>query len=134
MNQGLSKKRVKKTNPKALGISIMQEENKRFQVICSSKNDAIITSDETKLITFWNKGAESIFGYTAEEAVGKPMTLIIPNQYQQRHNDGIERMNQRKKPRAIGKVLELSAVRKNGEEFPIELTLGSWDSDGKRYY
>ncbi|HNE93160.1 MAG TPA: adenylate/guanylate cyclase domain-containing protein [Chitinophagaceae bacterium] len=134
MNQGLSKKRVKKTNPKALGISIMQEENKRFQVICSSKNDAIITSDESKLITFWNKGAESIFGYTAEEAVGKPMTLIIPNQYQQRHNDGIERMNQRKKPRAIGKVLELSAVRKNGEEFPIELTLGSWDSDGKRYY
>ena len=112
----------------------IEEQNKRFQVICSSKNDAIITSDESKLITFWNKGAENIFGYTAEEAVGKPMTLIIPMQYQQRHNDGIERMNQRKKPRVIGKVLELSAVRKNGEEFPIELTLGSWDSDGKRYY
>ncbi len=37
--------------------SLIQEQNKRFQVICSSKNDAIITSDETKKILFWNKGA-----------------------------------------------------------------------------
>ena len=42
--------------------SLIQEQNKRFQVICSSKNDAIITSDETKRILFWNKGAEYIFG------------------------------------------------------------------------
>ena len=43
-------------------------------------------------------------------------------------------MNQGKKPRVIGKVLELKAIKKSGEEFPIELTLGSWDNDGKRYY
>jgi PAS domain S-box-containing protein len=114
--------------------SVIQEQIKRFQVICSSKNDAIITSDETKRILFWNKGAEYIFGYSSDEAIGQPMTLIIPSQLQQRHNNGMERMNQRKKPRVLGKVLELTAVRKSGEEFPIELTLGSWDNDGKRYY
>ena len=43
-------------------------------------------------------------------------------------------MNQRKKPRVLGNVLELQAIKKGGEEFPIELTLGSWDNDGKRYY
>jgi PAS domain S-box-containing protein len=43
-------------------------------------------------------------------------------------------MNQRKKPHVLGKVLELQGVRKGGEEFPIELTLGSWDNDCKRYY
>ncbi|MEP7371777.1 MAG: adenylate/guanylate cyclase domain-containing protein [Chitinophagaceae bacterium] len=114
--------------------SLVQEQNKRFQVICSSKNDAIITSDETKRILFWNKGAEYIFGYSSDEVIGQPLTLIIPHELHHRHNEGIERMNQRKKPRVVGKVLELKAVKKNGEEFPIELTLGSWDNDGKRYY
>lgn len=114
--------------------SLIQEQIKRFQVISSSKNDAIITSDESKLILFWNKGAEYIFGYTAEEAIGQPLTLIIPQELHQRHNEGIERMNERKKPRVLGKVLELQAIKKGGEVFPIELTLGSWDNDGKRYY
>ncbi len=114
--------------------SLIQEQIKRFQVICSSKNDAIITSDETKRILFWNKGAENIFGYTSEEALGQPLTLIIPGPLHERHDRGMERMNQRKKPRVLGKVLELKAIKKNGEEFPIELTLGSWDNDGKRYY
>lgn len=114
--------------------SLIQEQSKRFQVICSSKNDAIITSDETKKILFWNKGAEYIFGYTSEEVIGQPLTLIIPNELHQRHNEGIERMNERKAPRVLGKVLELQAIKKSGEEFPIELTLGSWDNNGKRYY
>src|SRR3954471_8540091 len=82
--------------------SLFQEQNKRFQVICSSKNDAIITSDETKKILFWNKGAECIFGYSPNEAVGQPLTLIIPAVLHQRHNEGIERMNQRKEPRVLG--------------------------------
>jgi PAS domain S-box-containing protein len=114
--------------------SLIQEQIKRFQVICSSKNDAIITSDETKRILFWNKGAEYIFGYSSDEAIGQLLTLIIPGQLHQRHDNGMERMNHGKKPRVIGKVLELNAIKKGGEEFPIELTLGSWDNDGKRYY
>ena len=114
--------------------SLIQEQIKRFQVICCSKNDAIITSDESKRILFWNKGAEHIFGYTSEEAIGQPLTLIIPNSLRERHDQGMERMNQGKKPRVLGKVLELNAIKKNGIEFPIELTLGSWDNDGKRYY
>lgn len=115
-------------------VSQIQEQNKRFQVICSSKNDAIITSDETKMILFWNDGAEQIFGYSSEEAISQPLTLIIPHELHHRHNEGIERMNKRKKSRVLGKVLEFKAVKKGGEEFPIELTLGSWDNDGKRYY
>lgn len=114
--------------------SLLEEQNKRFQVICSSKNDAIITSDESKRICFWNKGAEYIFGFTADEAMGQPLTLIIPRSLHQRHEEGIEKMNQRMESRVLGQVLELTAIRKNGEEFPIELTLGSWDNHGKRYY
>ncbi len=64
--------------------SLLKEQNKRFQVICSSKNDAIITSDETKKIVFWNKGAEYIFGYSSDEAVGQPLQsglIALPLQF-----------------------------------------------------
>lgn len=135
------KKKNRITEDKGFDISNINEIEsqiselyKRFQVICSSKNDAIITSDESKKILFWNKGAEYIFGYSSGEVIGKPLTLIIRDELHQRHEEGIERMNQRKKPRVLGKVLELKAVRKGGIEFPIELTLGSWDNNGKRYY
>ena len=114
--------------------SLIQEQNKRFQVISSSKNDAIITSDETKRILSWNKGAEHIFGYAAEEAIGQPITLIIPKQLHERHNMGMDRMNRGEPPRVIGEVLELMAIKNDGEDFPIELTLGSWDNNGKKYY
>ena len=114
--------------------SLIQEQNKRFQVISSSKNDAIITSDETKRILSWNKGAEHIFGYAAEEAIGQPITLIIPKQLHERHNMGMDRMNQGEPPRVIGEVLEMMAIKNDGEDFPIELTLGSWDNNGKKYY
>jgi len=113
---------------------LIQEQNKRFQVISSSKNDAIITSDETKRILSWNKGAEHIFGYVAEEAIGQPITLIIPKQLHERHNMGMDRMNRGEPPRVIGEVLELMAIKNGGEDFPIELTLGSWDNNGKKYY
>jgi PAS domain S-box-containing protein len=113
---------------------LIQEQNKRFQVISSSKNDAIITSDETKRILSWNKGAEHIFGYAAEEAIGQPITLIIPKQLHERHNMGMDRMNRGEPPRVIGEVLELMAIKNDGEDFPIELTLGSWDNNGKKYY
>ncbi|MCZ2132443.1 MAG: PAS domain S-box protein [Bacteroidetes bacterium] len=114
--------------------SLVKEQNKRFHVICSSKNDAIITSDESNRILFWNKGAEFIFGYSSEEAVGQHLTLIIPKELHHRHNIGLERLNQGEKPRVVGKVLELKAIKKGGKEFPIELTLGSWCNDGKKYY
>ena len=112
----------------------INELNLRFQVICSSKNDAIITSDESKKILFWNKGATEIFGYQQSEVLGKPMTVIIPKQFHAKHDHGMERMNLGKEPKVIGKVVELTALKKDGTEFPIELTLGSWESDNKRYY
>lgn len=112
----------------------LHELNLRFQVICSSKNDAIIISDESKNILFWNKGASEIFGYNEHEVIGKPMTIIIPKNLHEKHNHGMERMNLGKEPRVIGKVVELTAIKKDETEFPIELTLGSWESNGKRHY
>jgi PAS domain S-box-containing protein len=130
----MTEKKSKKVNNRSVEFSLtkkheieslVQEQNKWFRVICSSKNDAVITSDETKQISFWNKGAEYIFGYTSAEAIGQPLTLIIPHELHHRPNEGIERMNQRKKPRVLGKVLELKAIKKAGKNSLLNLRWGA---------
>lgn len=108
--------------------------SQRFITISQSEQDAIITSDEEKLIHSWNKGAEKIFGYSREEVIGKPISLIIPDQYKKMHEDGMDRMIGGGNPKLIGKTVELTALHKTNKEFPIELTLGHWSSGNKNFF
>lgn len=110
------------------------ELKKRYLTISQSQNDAIITSDESKCITSWSKGAKNIFGYEDEEVIGKTISIIIPQKLHKSHEQGMERMNSGGPPRVIGKTVELEGVRKDGSVFPLELTLGFWSSDNKKYY
>jgi PAS domain S-box-containing protein len=97
--------------------------------VAESANDAIITADKTGNITFWNKHAQAIFGYLKEEVVGQPLTILMPEKYREAHLKGVERFYSTGERRIIGQVIEMHALKKNGEEFPIELTLG----DGETY-
>ncbi len=110
------------------------EQSKRLSTITQTETDAIITSDESTTIKSWNKGAEKIFGYTEAEVLGKSLEIIIPDDLKKLHGNGINRQNQGKHPKVIGKTVELRAVRKDGTEFPIELTLGKWTGEQKKYY
>jgi PAS domain S-box-containing protein len=101
----------------------------RFRSVAESANDAIITADKTGNITFWNKHAQAIFGYLKEEVVGQPLTILMPEKYREAHLKGVERFYSTGERRIIGQVIEMHALKKNGEEFPIELTLG----DGETY-
>jgi PAS domain S-box-containing protein len=104
----------------------------RFRAVAESANDAIMTSDITGKITFWNKHAETMFGYSEKEAVGQLLTILMPDKYHKAHREGLDRFLRTGKARIIGKVVELEAIRKDGNEFPIELTLASWEThDGK---
>jgi PAS domain S-box-containing protein len=101
----------------------------RFHAVFQTATDAIVLADHTGRIMFWNKSAESMFGYTAEEMFGKPLTMIMPDRYRKPHTEGMQRLEETEKARAIGKTLALHGLRKNGEEFPIELSLNSWTTD-----
>jgi PAS domain S-box-containing protein len=110
------------------------ELNSHYQSIIESESAAIITSDSSKCIRSWNKGAEKIFGFSENEIIGKPITVIIPKIYHDKHDEGMSRLNSGKKPRVIGKEIEIIGLRKDGTEFPVELTLGFWSNKGVNYY
>ncbi len=102
-----------------------------LESITRTESDAIITSDESRRILSWNAGAVNLFGYSASEAIGRPIDMLMPERYRDRHNDGMLRLSGGGAPRVLGRALDVEAVRKNGEEFPIELTLGMSRRDGR---
>ncbi len=96
----------------------------KLRLVMNAALDAIIWIDTTGSISFWNPQAEVIFGWTGKEALGQPLSqLIIPEQYRKRHNEGMALYLETGKGPALNKLLELSAIKRSGEEFPIELTI-----------
>ena len=87
---------------------------------------ALITSNAAGKITYWNPAAEDIFGYSASEAIGKPIEIIIPARFRDHHVAGMKRVSTTGVSNLSGKTIELVAVRKNGSEFPVEMRLASW--------
>ncbi len=88
-------------------------------------------------ITFWNKASEKIFGYSSEETIGRKMhEIIIPDKFRKAHLEGFSRFKKTGQSPLLGKTVELTALKKNGSEFPIELSIsavqikGKWNSVG----
>lgn len=93
--------------------------------------DAIISIDHRGLIVGWNAAAERIFGYTAEAAIGKPLSeLIIPEHLREKHEGGIMRFNATGEQAVMGKLMELPAVRADGREIQVEVFITPIETDG----
>jgi len=90
----------------------------RTRSIMESANDGIITADSKGLILTWNKAASSIFGFDQAEVTGKPLTIIIPEEYKSPHEQGIERVSGGGEHHVIGKTAELSGLHKDGHLIP----------------
>ena len=112
----------------------LRESELKFRSLTQSANDAIISADGDGAIISWNRGAQAIFGFTEEEIIGKPLTLLIPERYRAAHKAGLERMRAGAAPRMIGKTVTLSGLRRDGSEFPLELSLSSWTTKQGLFY
>jgi PAS domain S-box-containing protein len=98
----------------------------RFRALAVTANDAIIAADSHGDIAYFNPGAERIFGYPATEVDGKPLTVLMPDRLRDAHRAGIARYLATGEARVVGKTVELAGRKKDGTEFPLELSLASW--------
>ncbi len=97
-------------------------------------NDAVVTADGRGRIVFWNNRAEEIFGYTEEELLGKPLTMLMPERYRKAHEEGLRRVSETGFSRLDGKPLHLHGLRNDGNEFPLELLIRTWRSDKEIFF
>jgi|GEM_PF-1935702 len=105
----------------------LKESEEKFRLISTSAKDAIIIIGSTEEITYWNPAAECIFGYKADEVLGKNMhKLITPPRHRDDSHRGFAHFITSGEGPVIGKTLEMTALRKDGEEFPIELSISAF--------
>jgi diguanylate cyclase (GGDEF)-like protein/PAS domain S-box-containing protein len=104
----------------------LQESEAQFRAIADMAHDAIIMTDNRDRIVYWNPAAGKIFGYTAKEVLQSDLhSLLAPTRYEKRYGPALKIFGKTGKGNAIGQTLELAGIRKDGGEFPIELSLSS---------
>lgn len=118
----------------------LKKSEERFRSIAQASKDAIVISDCDAIIVYWNKAAEDIFGYTKEEILGKPLTMIMPEKYRESHIKKFEerksklKLNRTKDNQYIGKIVKLEGLRKDGTEFNIDLVVSSWKTSEGMFF
>ncbi|MCF8367353.1 MAG: PAS domain S-box protein [Bacteroidales bacterium] len=104
----------------------------KFQKISNAAKDAIVLIDNHGNVSFWNMAATDLFQYSKEEIFGKNFhNIIAPQKYHEAHGKGFEQFLINGEGPAVGKILELEALRKDGVEIPVELSLSSINIHGK---
>lgn len=107
---------------------------RRFRSVAASATDAVVTVDVHGHVVSWNAAAERMFGWTEAESVGVSLDRIIPAGYRAAHHAGMARVAGGGAPRVVGKTVELHGTRRDGTEFPLELSLGTWAGEDGRYF
>ena len=113
---------------------LLSQSEERFRSLVESASDGIVLADHRGLILSWNRSASALFGYVDEEVIGQPLTLLMPARYHHAHEQGLARMELTGKGRVMGSVIEVHGLKKDGTEFPLELSLATWKSTGETYF
>ena len=102
----------------------LRQNEERIRLIVESALDAVITMDAQGLITGWNPHAETIFGWSREKAIGRRLAeTIIPPQYREPHHRGLQHFLTTGEGPVLNKRIEITALRRDGHEFPVELSI-----------
>lgn len=122
-------------NPEAIletnrDVTRRVHEERKFRNLLESAPDAMVIVDEKGQIQLVNAQAEKVFGYMREELIGQPIEMLMPSRYHIAHAKHREGYAQLPRTRAMGAGLELYGVRKDGTEFPVEISLSPLDTDG----
>ena len=100
--------------------------------IVDATSDAVIFADREGRVRLWNRGAELVFGHTAEEMLGQSLDVIIPERLRKAHWDGFERSIATGRTKHTDRVLTTRSVHKNGSKLYVDLSFGLVkDRDGR---
>ncbi len=111
----------------------LREGEERFRIIATAAMDGIVMLNDRGEITFWNQAAERMFGYKAREIIGRDLSvLLVPERYRHAFRKGMHRCLEAEQPADFSKIQELVAMGRNGEEFPIEVSVSAITMQGRR--
>jgi PAS domain S-box-containing protein len=109
----------------------VSESAARVRAVINAALSAVVVMDAAGKITDWNARAEQMFGWTRSEALGRMLSeTIIPSRYQESHRRGLDRFQATGEGPVINQLVELSALRRDGTEFPVELSISVLTTDG----
>jgi len=111
-----------------------RESEGRFRAVIQAAADAIVGADSDGGITFFNPAAEATFGYRSDDVLGKPLWHLMPERYRDAHQKGLERYRSTGEAHVMGKTVELWGRRQDGTEFPLELSLSTWETTEGSFY
>jgi PAS domain S-box-containing protein len=100
----------------------------QFRHVFHAAPDGIVLANGDGKIISWNSIAERLFGYTEGEILGRPLSMIMPAEQRESHQRGLERVKVTGASTLTGRTIEVHGLRKDGSEFPIELSLSIWKS------
>jgi PAS domain S-box-containing protein len=103
--------------------------------VIDTAHEAFISMDTAGLITYWNPEAERTFGWSRDEAIGRVLAdTIVPHQHRDAHWRGLERYLSTGKGSVLNKRFEITALHRDGHEFPVELTISAHEVEGRQSF
>jgi PAS domain S-box-containing protein len=120
----LERRVAERTRDLELALSDIARAEEGFRLIVETALDAVVTIDGAGRITAWSPQAETTFGWSREEAIGRVLAdTIVPERFREAHRRGLEHFQKTGEGRVLNTRLELSALDREGREFPIELSI-----------
>ena len=117
-----------------LAEAALRESEESYRILAETASDAIIRIDENSNIEFVNTATERIFGYAPKEMVGQSLTMLMPEEMRQKHRAGFGRYLTTGKRNLRWESIEVPARHKDGHHFPLEISFGEYNRDGKRFF
>jgi len=112
----------------------LRESELWFRSVAQTASEGIIMIDAEGHVIFWNPAAEAMFGYSAEAMADRPLTCIMPERFRTPHRSAMAELVATGRTHVIGETIQLFGLRRDGDEFPIEVSLSTWSTEKGRFF